>query len=172
MSIAIVMGVSGSGKSELCRRVVGRVGLGGRWIEGDDLHPPENIAKMASGVPLDDRDRQPWLKKINARLHEVKGDASSECPVLVSCSALKESYREKLREGFEEGEVTFIWLDISDEAELQARLTGRSQHFMPASLVRSQLDALETPRGCVRLDATRPKEELAQILISHLSNRL
>ena len=129
----VVMGVSGSGKTTLGQALAARLGL--PFIEGDSLHPASNIAKMAAGQPLDDADRLPFLENVANTL-----TAHRETGSVVSCSALKRSYRDLLRA--RAGDILFV-LPVVDRAALAARLARRSGHFMPASLLDSQLEALE-----------------------------
>ncbi|WP_394553784.1 gluconokinase [Agromyces sp. MMS24-JH15] len=128
----VVMGVSGSGKSTVGAALAEALGLA--FVDGDDLHPPANVAKMAAGVPLDDDDRAPWLRAVGLRLAEGE--------VVVACSALRVRYRDRLRE-LATG-TRFVFLDL-DRDELARRLGQRPGHFMPASLLDSQLAALERP---------------------------
>lgn len=142
--IVIVMGVSGSGKSTVAGMLATR--LGWDLIEGDDLHPPANVAKMASGHALTDDDREPWLREIAQR---ISAEVSAGHSALITCSALKRSYRDMLREGVighPEAVLTFLYLHGS-RAELERRLTARVGHFMPAGLLDSQLATLEEPVG-------------------------
>lgn len=136
----VVMGVSGSGKSAIGSRIA--EALGAEYLEGDDFHSAANKAKMHSGIPLDDEDRWPWLKAIAARLKEVRATGQ---PVVVACSALKRSYRDLLR-GESGGPLTIVFLK-GDYALLSPRMKARKGHFMPASLLKSQLDTLEDPSG-------------------------
>jgi gluconokinase len=129
------MGVSGSGKSTVGRALAET--LGWTYAEGDDLHPPANVAAMASGRPLGDEDRWPWLRAVAASIG--KAEAAGE-NLVVTCSALKRSYRDVLVDGHPS--VRFCLLDMSPE-ELQRRLAGRRGHYMPPSLLESQLDTLE-----------------------------
>ncbi|WP_435201889.1 gluconokinase [Janibacter sp. GS2] len=157
----VVMGVSGSGKTTVAEGVVARTG----WIfaEADAFHPQANIDKMASGTPLTDEDRWPWLRDLAAWMaeHGAKGENT-----VITCSALKRVYRDVLREDVAalEGEhrVVFAHLDGSAEV-LAARLEGRRGHFMPASLLQSQIDTLEDldpDEDGVRLDLTEPPAPL------------
>lgn len=131
----VVMGVAGSGKTTVARALADRLGVD--LVEGDDLHPPANVAKMRAGTPLDDEDRRPWLMA----LARVIGDAEAAGrSTVVTCSALRRSYRDLLREGHPS--VRFVHLAVPVE-ELQERLDRRTGHFMPASLLASQVLALE-----------------------------
>ena len=130
----VFMGVSGSGKSTAMLAV--RDLLGWESAEGDDFHPPANVAKMASGRPLTDADRWGWLESLAAWTKE-RDDAGT--PTLISCSALKRSYRDVLRRG---GDGTFFVHMVGSRELLLERMEGRS-HFMPASLLDSQIETLE-----------------------------
>ncbi|WP_158807685.1 gluconokinase [Beijerinckia sp. L45] len=135
--LAIVLfGVSGTGKTTVGKRLA--PSMGATFLEGDSYHSSANVAKMRSGTPLDDADRWPWLAKIaGAIAAHVHGDR----PVVAACSALKVVYRDKLREAARVP-LTFVHLAI-DPQMIAHRLVARSQHFMPPSLLQSQLDALE-----------------------------
>ncbi|OQZ91036.1 gluconate kinase [Mycobacterium alsense] len=128
----VVMGVSGSGKSTVGAALARRLGV--PFIDADTLHPPANIAKMAAGEPLTDDDRRPWLDRVGEWL------AAHRDGGVVSCSALKRTYRDRLRAHCPP--VTFLHLRGSPEL-IGARLAARLGHFMPAALLRSQFDALE-----------------------------
>jgi carbohydrate kinase (thermoresistant glucokinase family) len=157
MTVLVIMGVSGSGKSTVGAMLAGR--LGWDFAEGDDLHPPENVAKMRSGHPLTDEDRQPWLERVAAWIRE---HTEAGRPGVITCSALKRRYREVLRgregaagAGVEDGgDVVFVYLRGSGE-HIAARLAVRHGHFMPPSLLDSQLADLEEPgpdEPAVRID--------------------
>jgi carbohydrate kinase (thermoresistant glucokinase family) len=135
----IVMGVTACGKSSVGEQLAARMGW--PFLEGDALHPPANIARMRAGQPLDDTDRAPWLAAIGAWIDARIADGESS---VVACSALKRGYRDALRAG--RPGVRFAWLRV-DRAELQRRLRQRAHHFMPASLLASQLDTLEPPQA-------------------------
>ena len=134
----IVMGVSGSGKTTIGARLARA--LGSEFVEGDDLHPPENVKRMTAGIPLTDDDRRGWLLAIAARLREAK---RARIGLVVSCSALKRSYRDLLR-SVGETEVRFVYL-AGSRALLAERLAQRRGHFMPPALLESQLSILEEP---------------------------
>jgi len=126
------MGVSGSGKSTVGAALAQRLGV--PFADADDFHPPANIAKMSAGHPLDDRDRHPWLEAVGRWLAEHPGGG------VISCSALKRTYRDQLRH--HASEVEFLLLEGSREV-IAKRQAGRLDHFMPASLLASQLATLE-----------------------------
>ena len=149
--IVVLMGVSGSGKSTVGAALA--VALGWPLVDADDLHPPENVAKMAAGIPLTDDDRWPWLDAVGAVLGE--GD------VIVACSALRRVYRDRLRAV---APFELIYLR-GDPALLAERIGHRRGHFMPAALLQSQLDTLEEPGADERplvLDIALPVAELVE----------
>jgi gluconokinase len=131
----VVMGVSGSGKTTVAVDLARR--LGWEFTEGDEHHPPANVEKMRAGIPLDDADREPWLRGL-ARWIGERERAGASC--VLTCSALERSYRDLLREGNDS--VWFAHVDVP-EAVLAERLAERTGHYMPASLLGSQLAILE-----------------------------
>lgn len=151
------MGVTGCGKSTVGSQLAHA--LGWQFFDADDYHPQKNVLKMKSGIPLTDEDRKGWLMS----LHQlVRTEEKSGRHVVLACSALKAKYREILV-GSSQKLVTplFLFLDISREAA-KARLKLREGHFMPASLVDSQFDILETPNNGHRLDAELPLPQVVQ----------
>ena len=159
--VLVVMGVSGSGKSRVAGLLAGR--LDWDLEEGDDLHPPENIAKMASGRPLTDTDRWPWLARV-ADWIEKRTDCG-RCGV-ITCSALKRIYRDRLRREH----VIFIHL-TGDRDLLAARLAARHGHFMPPALLDSQFTALEPPapdERAITVDIAADPASEADEIISRL----
>ena len=136
----VVMGVSGSGKSSVGAKLAQRLGLA--FVDGDDLHPAANVAKMSRGEALTDEDRWPWLERVATTL----GDrASYPAGVAVACSALRRRYRDHIRAVAADAKLRFLFLDIT-VAVAKARLEHRPGHFMPPSLVRSQFETLERPQ--------------------------
>jgi gluconokinase len=135
VSAVVVVGVSGAGKSTIARGLAER--LGWDLAEGDDLHPAANVAKMAAGQPLTDADREPWLAAVAGW---IDGEIEAGRNGVITCSALKRSYRNRLRRP----QVLFVYLSVP-RAELERRLQSRTGHYMPASLLASQLEALEPP---------------------------
>ncbi len=131
------MGVSGCGKSTLGKLLAQHYGR--PYIEGDELHPPRNVESMAAGIALTDDDRHDWLQTIARLLREARDSAR---PVVVTCSALKRSYRDLLRKG--DANLRFVFLH-GDPRLLAQRMAARSGHYMPASLLDSQLATLEPP---------------------------
>lgn len=144
----VVMGVAGCGKSAVGQRLAAALQL--PLVEGDSFHPPENIRKMRDGVALDDADRAGWLQCLAGEL------SRRPAGVVLTCSALKRSYRELLRQGAPE--LRFVHLALTQEDALQ-RVANRAGHFYPPSLVSSQFEALEDPAGepgVVVVDALKP----------------
>lgn len=135
--IYVVMGVSGSGKTSIGSGLSSALGV--EYIEGDAYHPPENVALMAAGTPLTDENRKGWLDALAARIAEAK---RAGVGLVVTCSALKRRYRDILRAGAPD--VRFIYLKGSREL-IGERITNRRGHFMPPSLLDSQLATLEEP---------------------------
>lgn len=142
------MGVSGSGKTTLGAALAARLGC--NFLDGDDYHPPENVAKMAAGTPLEDADRWPWLARLNALLREAQ---AADRSAVLACSALKSGYRKRLAEGVED--CRWVHLDAAPQV-LRERLAARRHRYMPASLLESQLATLEAPAGAVRIDVGEP----------------
>ncbi|SCB58307.1 gluconate kinase, SKI family [Rhizobium aethiopicum] len=136
----VVMGVSGCGKSSVGERIAVQYGL--PFLEGDQLHPAVNVEKMAKGIPLTDNDRLPWLDRIG---EEVRAAQKASQGLVISCSALKRNYRDRLRQAAG-GHLAFVFLEGSREI-LLSRMQARQGHFMPASLLDSQLQTLEPPTG-------------------------
>lgn len=133
--LVVVMGVSGSGKTTIGTLVALEAGV--PFVDGDSLHPIENVRKMASGTPLDDEDRWPWLDVVGGRLRDA-GDAGTG--LVLACSALKRRYRDRILRRAPDA----VFLHLTGALDvLGARLEGRTEHFMPTSLLQSQLDALE-----------------------------
>lgn len=160
--IIVVMGVSGCGKSSLGRILADRFRV--PFIEGDDYHPPQNLAAMESGVALSDADRWPWLDAIGTVLSTTEGGS------VVSCSALRASYRERLLSASGRS-ILFAFLNAERDVLLE-RLMQRTDHFMPASLLASQLDTLEAPDAnewSIELPASENLKQLAFRVERHLA---
>lgn len=160
----VVMGVSGSGKSTLAALLADR--LGWESAEGDDFHSEANKARMAAGIALTDENRWPWL----AALHEVlAGWQARGCSGVLTCSALKDSYRTRLSEGLRN--VRFVWLDPS-RATLEDRLAHRMGHYMNPHLLDSQIATLEAPTGAnvLHLTGDADTETLAARVMAWIMN--
>lgn len=163
----VVMGVSGTGKSTVAAALADR--LDWPFIEGDDLHPRSNVAKMESGEPLTDDDRAPWLAAI--REHALEESAAGRSAV-ITCSALKRQYRDSLREGV--GAMFFVHLHGTQEV-LEPRMARRERHFMPAGLLQSQLDTLEPlhdDEDGVVVDISGTVEEVIALSVRAVTERL
>ncbi|MET3667646.1 gluconokinase [Caulobacter sp. 1776] len=155
----IAMGVSGCGKSTLGGLLAGRLDC--PFLEGDDFHDTRAVAKMSAGQPLSDDDRWPWLDRLGMAIGEALTPGGR---VVAACSALRRSYRQRLREAIPVP-TRFVLLDASYD-ELLRRLTLRAGHYMPASLLDSQLATLERPgpdEDVFTLDAATPPERLCEI---------
>lgn len=162
-SLLVVMGVSGSGKTTIAKGL--HKELGWPFQEGDALHPHHNVQKMTAGTPLTDEDRLPWLNQCRAWLEQC---AQAGSGAILTCSALKRSYRDVLRaSGLD---PIFIHL-TTDHDTLLKRVTGRSGHYMPASLLPSQINTLEPPEAherAVEIDATAPAAHIVTKILSTL----
>ena len=167
MAIAVVMGVSGSGKTTIATGIARA--LGWSLLEGDTLHPAANIAKMKSGVPLDDEDRWPWLRAIAAAIDLMRAEGRSG---VVACSALKRAYRDVLIGG--RRDVVLVYLR-GDKELIAARMAARQGHFMPPALLDSQFATLEEPREDERpivVSVAGAPEETAAEAVAKLKERL
>lgn len=164
----VVMGVSGSGKSTLGALLAQELGCS--FLEGDNFHSPANVEKMRHGIALTDEDRWPWLDRLGAAM----GEAVAKGGIAVAaCSSLKRSYRERLTAATGKP-IVFILLDAAP-GELERRLGNRPGHYMPASLLDSQLRTLERPAGdepALTLDSTEGPEALSERVIGWISRRM
>lgn len=160
--IVILMGVTASGKSTIAAELARLTGWS--FAEGDDYHSAANKQKMHAGIPLTDEDRTPWL----ASLHKIIADwyASGENGIM-TCSALKQSYRDTLTAGIPKEAYRFVFLDVPI-AVLKERIKDRPGHFMNPDLLQSQLDTLEPPHDALRIDATGTPSSVAQTILRQL----
>ncbi|MBV8033247.1 MAG: gluconokinase [Betaproteobacteria bacterium] len=158
--IVVVMGVSGSGKSTIGPALARALEV--PYLDADDFHPPENVAKMAAGVPLGDADRAPWLARMNERLRTL--DRQGESAVL-GCSALKERYRRVLREGVRDFRLVYLHAPFE---VISRRVAQRQHRYMPASLLASQFDTLEPPDEAISIDVSQPLERCVALAVSGL----
>jgi gluconokinase len=162
--IIVVMGVSGVGKTTVGKLLAERLDV--EFLEGDRFHPPANIAKMKNGEPLTDADRQPWLEILAGELAARRAAGKG---VVLACSALRRRYRDILRAGHDD--VDFVFLH-ADQAVIQQRLDARRDHFMPPSLLESQLVALEKPgpdERVITVDASQPAEAIVETVLERLA---
>jgi gluconokinase len=162
--IAVVMGVCGCGKTTVGRALADE--LGWPFFDADDFHPPENVAKMARGIALTDEDRGPWLDRLAAAMRDVARQKKS---AVLACSALRESYRQRIARGIEghgdgdRSDVRIVYLK-GDAQTIEPRLALRSGHYMPPSLLASQFAALEEPENAMVIDIRQTTEaQAAQI---------
>jgi gluconokinase len=164
--ILILMGVSGSGKSTIGQALAQTFDW--EFVEADTLHPKENIEKMSQGIPLDDRDRDPWLKAIRQKIVEIQAAGHS---AVVACSALKQSYRDILRGNQDEG-LHFVYLKGSPKT-LKQRLIHREGHFMKADMLDSQFAALEEPAYEieVNIDEIESVDQAIDVICTKLKQR-
>ncbi|WP_206601912.1 gluconokinase [Oceaniglobus indicus] len=161
----VIMGVAGSGKSSIGAALADA--LGGEYVDGDDLHPPSNIAKMSRGEPLNDDDRWPWLDLVGQRL-----GAPADGDLLIGCSALKRSYRDRIRAAVG-GPVVFLHL-TGERAVIEDRMAAREGHFMPTSLLDSQFAALEPPgadEAAIAVDIDQPPQGIVAEFVRRIGAR-
>ena len=159
----VVMGVSGCGKSTVAQALAARLGL--PFVEGDGLHPPANVAAMAAGSPLNDEDRRGWLQAVARVLAQAETTG-----VVVTCSALKRSYRDQLRASAPALRLVHL---TGPQSLLAERLQSRAGHYMPASLLQSQIDTLELPGADERAltqSITLPPQRIVDALCQQLED--
>ena len=156
--IVLVMGVAGVGKTTLGALLAGRLGC--RFIDADDYHPPQNVAKMQAGIPLEDADRWPWLAHLNKVLKE-------EANAVLACSALKRTYRDRLAQGISAFKVVYLYGTVE---LIRDRMRTRSHRFMPATLLQSQFAALEPPPDAIAIDVAATPEECVAAILTALRN--
>jgi gluconokinase len=158
--IAVVMGVSGAGKTAIGEALATE--LGWRFIDADDHHPEANVAKMAAGQPLDDADRWPWLDRLNSVLKE-------ERHAVLACSALKERYRARLASGI----ARIEWVYLKGDFDLiRSRLAQRRHRYMPASLLESQFAALEPPPRAITVDVSADISTCVGEILAKLTGKI
>jgi gluconokinase len=161
ISFFIVMGVSGCGKTSIGKALAGRIGWD--FYDADDFHPPENIAKMASGIPLTDADRAPWL----AALHDlIRTCLAEKRPGVLACSALKEHYRQTLLSG-NQG-VQIVYLKGSYDL-IWSRMQARAGHYMKPEMLQSQFAALEEPVNALVVDIQPEVDEIVNNIVNSMN---
>jgi len=154
------MGVSGSGKTTVGKKLAERIAL--PFFDGDDFHPPSNKEKMKQSIPLTDEDRKEWLLQMNRAAKEEAKLAGA----VFACSALKEKYRTILSSGIT---IPLYWVFLQGSFELiKKRMDERKDHFMPASLLASQFDALEIPVNSIKIDIAGDPDEIVERIISEI----
>ena len=159
----VVMGVSGCGKSTVGRALAPH--LGATFLDADDFHPPANVERMRAGIALTDAEREPWLDALAARLQHA---AAADEPIVLACSALKRSYRDALRRGAPALHLVHL---TGSPALLAERIGARADHYMPPTLLPSQLATLEPPAADERpitLDVSASTDALVAALLEHL----
>jgi gluconokinase len=156
----VLTGVAGSGKTTVGEALARR--LGWDFYDADAFHPAENISKMANGIPLTDADRAPWLASLHAL---ISASLQENRPAVLACSALKESYRQRLLQGndnalivYLKGEYELIW----------SRLSARQDHYMEPQLLQSQFDTLEEPVDVLTIDVSKSVERIVEEILSHV----
>ena len=155
--VVVLMGVCGCGKTTVGRMVA--EALGWPFLDADDFHPAANVARMRAGTALTDDDRWPWLDRLAAEMAAINARGAH---AVLACSALKQSYRERLAEGLARCELVHLHADAS---LIRARLGARAHRYMPASLLNTQLAALEPPARAISVDASeRPERCVANIV--------
>lgn len=166
MTIVVVMGVSGSGKTTVAAMLAGRLQCA--YLEGDDFHPAGNVQKMRGGTPLTDEDRLPWLRRIAVEIDSWRAAGASG---VLTCSALKRAYRDIIVG--DRPEVTLVYLKGSREL-IQHRMTARHEHFMPVALLDSQFATLQEPTADEKpiiVDVGPAPAEIADEVVRHLGRR-
>ena len=154
--VLVVMGVSGTGKTTIGKMLAHKLDI--PFFDGDDFHPESNVEKMSAGIPLEDEDRMEWLQTLNKLAKEHRSSGA-----IIACSALKEYYREILKEEMED-DIVFIFLEGSFQL-IKNRIEQRKGHFMPMALLQSQFDTLEVPKKAITVSVDQtPAELVAQVL--------
>jgi gluconokinase len=164
MTVFVIMGVSGAGKTTVGTEVSQRLAL--PFFEGDTFHPQANIDKMSSGIPLTDDDRVPW---IDALTDGVNQRANPQLDAIVACSALSHFVRQRICERMHD-RVQFILLH-ADPALIEERLSHRPKHYMKAGMLNSQLTALQMPSSAYTVDVSQPLDEVVQEVVDHIERQ-
>ena len=161
--IIYIIGVSGSGKTTVGKKLSARTGI--PFFDGDDFHPLSNKEKMKAGQALNDQDRAEWLTSIN----ELAKVEMKKAGAIIACSALKEKYRTALSAGIT---VPLVWIFLKGSYELiQQRMKARKDHFMPPGLLFSQFEILEIPHQAVTIDISNGPDRIADLIMSELRSK-
>lgn len=158
--VVIIMGVSGTGKSTVGKLLADKLKI--PFFDADDFHPRENIEKMQHGEPLTDEDRKPWLEHLAKEIEKWR----SQDGAVLACSALKQKYR-ILLQGRDQAPITWVHL-TGDAKTIFDRMQGRKDHFMPESLLQSQLDTLEPPANAIEVEINQSPEKMVVQIMHHL----
>ena len=158
--VIIIMGVEGTGKTTIGKMLAEK--LGWKFYDADDYHPVANIEKMRNGIPLDDEERRPWLNEIR---NLINSSLNGNEPSIIACSALKNSYREFLKQNKEQ--IIFVYLK-GDKNTISKRLASRKGHFAGTQLLESQLRTLEEPESVITFDISKNPEVIADSIIEKL----
>jgi len=159
----IVMGVSGCGKSSVGKALAEN--LGWDFYDADDFHPPANVAKMASGIPLDDSDRAPWLDSLH---NLISSSLKADSPGVLACSALKERYRQQLTGN--DDAVQIVHLKGSYDL-IWSRMEIRTDHYMKPHMLKSQFETLEEPTNALTIDISMSLDEIVQEILEYVKNK-
>lgn len=157
--VLIIMGVAGSGKTSVGKLLSEK--LDWQYFEGDAYHPKENVEKMSNGIPLNDKDRMPWLLKLRSIIEDSLAKGTN---IILTCSALKESYRKILKVS---DEVRFIYLKGGYEL-IEDRMMKRNDHFMKPGMLKSQFEALEEPKDALAIDIDNSCENIIDVILKNL----
>ena len=158
--VIYIMGVAGAGKTTIGQQLSARTGFA--FYDADNFHPQKNIDKMQAGQALTDEDRWPWLDNI----HSFATEKIKLNNIIVACSALKQVYRDRLCKGIEQ-HCNWVFLK-GDYKIIINRMKNRAGHFMPATLLQSQFEALEIPKGVIEADITMPPNKIVDYIISKI----
>ena len=158
--IIYIMGVSGSGKTTVGKKLSGKISL--PFFDADDFHSAANKEKMKAGIPLTDDDRIQWLQRLN----ELGRQHAADRGAVIACSALKDRYRQVLSDGIT---VPLLWAFLQGNYELiKQRMETRTDHYMPASLLTSQFEALEIPQQCIPVDISNDPDKIVETLVAEI----
>ena len=156
----IVMGVSGCGKSSVGETLAQT--LGWSFYDADDFHPPENVAKMANGIPLDDSDRVPWLSSLNEL---ISSSLKTDNPSVLACSALKERYRQQLMSGNDGVQIVYL---KGSYGLIWSRMEKRTDHYMKPHMLKSQFETLEEPVNALTIDISISVDDVVQEILKYM----